>query len=51
MTNSQYTQTRNSITLILFATVALILAMALNSCASTRYSCPGVAGKMAGYHP
>jgi len=39
MTNSQYTQTRNSITLILFAVVALILAMALNSCSTERKGC------------
>lgn len=44
MTNQKYFQTRNSISLILFALIALILAMAFNSCTTQKSGCKMTAG-------
>ena len=41
MTNVKYTQTRNSIALILFSILAVILAMTFNSCAGGTKSTKG----------
>jgi hypothetical protein len=44
MTNKEYCKTRDSVTLLFFAAIALILAMALNSCTTQKSGCRMTSG-------